>query len=359
MALPGEPHRRQPVRGRRRRGRGGGHPGPGGHRLRRAPGRGRRPAGRPGRPGHGRPGALGGHRGRDHRLQRQDHHQGPARRRPGHPPGHRGQPGVVQQRGRPAPDPGPDRARRPRRWWSRWAPAAPATSPPWPAWPGRRSASSSTSASPTWACSAPGRRSPRPRASWSSPCRPTARPSSTPTTPRWRPWPTAPWPGWSASVSGPAAEVRAEEVTLDGDGRASFTLVTPAGTAQVDPAGPRRAPGLLRPGRGRGRPRPRGRAGRGRRRAGHGHPLAHAHAGPAPARRADGGQRRLQRQPVVDGRRPQDPGRPRPPGRAHGRRARRDGRAGPGRGRPSTTASAGWPPASASTGWSGWGSRAG
>ena len=32
---------------------------------------------------------------------------------------------------------------------------------------------------------------------------------------------------------GPAAEVRAEEVTLDGDGRASFTLVTPAGTAEV------------------------------------------------------------------------------------------------------------------------------
>ena len=30
---------------------------------------------------------------------------------------------------------------------------------------------------------------------------------------------------------GPAAEVRAEGVTLDGDGRASFTLVTPAGTA--------------------------------------------------------------------------------------------------------------------------------
>jgi len=32
---------------------------------------------------------------------------------------------------------------------------------------------------------------------------------------------------------GPAAEVRAEAVTLDGDGRASFTLVTPAGTAEV------------------------------------------------------------------------------------------------------------------------------
>jgi len=32
---------------------------------------------------------------------------------------------------------------------------------------------------------------------------------------------------------GPAAEVRAEEVTLDGDGRASFTLVTPAGRAEV------------------------------------------------------------------------------------------------------------------------------
>jgi UDP-N-acetylmuramoyl-tripeptide--D-alanyl-D-alanine ligase len=31
----------------------------------------------------------------------------------------------------------------------------------------------------------------------------------------------------------PAAEVRAEAVTLDGDGRASFTLVTPAGTAEV------------------------------------------------------------------------------------------------------------------------------
>jgi len=32
---------------------------------------------------------------------------------------------------------------------------------------------------------------------------------------------------------GPAAQVRAEAVTLDGDGRASFTLVTPAGTAEV------------------------------------------------------------------------------------------------------------------------------
>ncbi|HEV3497948.1 MAG TPA: UDP-N-acetylmuramoyl-tripeptide--D-alanyl-D-alanine ligase [Actinomycetes bacterium] len=32
---------------------------------------------------------------------------------------------------------------------------------------------------------------------------------------------------------GPAAEVRAEQVALDGDGRASFTLVTPAGTAPV------------------------------------------------------------------------------------------------------------------------------
>jgi UDP-N-acetylmuramoyl-tripeptide--D-alanyl-D-alanine ligase len=32
---------------------------------------------------------------------------------------------------------------------------------------------------------------------------------------------------------GPAADVRAGPVTLDGDGRASFTLVTPAGTAQV------------------------------------------------------------------------------------------------------------------------------
>jgi UDP-N-acetylmuramoyl-tripeptide--D-alanyl-D-alanine ligase len=32
---------------------------------------------------------------------------------------------------------------------------------------------------------------------------------------------------------GPAAEVRAESVTLGGDGRASFTLVTPAGTAEV------------------------------------------------------------------------------------------------------------------------------
>jgi UDP-N-acetylmuramoyl-tripeptide--D-alanyl-D-alanine ligase len=32
---------------------------------------------------------------------------------------------------------------------------------------------------------------------------------------------------------GPAAEVRAEAVTLDGDGRASFTLVTPAGRAEV------------------------------------------------------------------------------------------------------------------------------
>jgi UDP-N-acetylmuramoyl-tripeptide--D-alanyl-D-alanine ligase len=32
---------------------------------------------------------------------------------------------------------------------------------------------------------------------------------------------------------GPAAEVRAEGVTLDGDGRAGFTLVTPAGTAKA------------------------------------------------------------------------------------------------------------------------------
>ena len=58
----------------------------------------------------------------------------------------------------------------------------------------RRVASCSTSARPTSASSAPARRSPRPRASWSPGCGPVASPCSTPTTsgsPRWRRWPRA------------------------------------------------------------------------------------------------------------------------------------------------------------------------
>ena len=168
--------------------------------------------------------------------------------------------------------------------------------------PARRSASSPRWPPPTPRCSAPSTTSPGPRASWSRRCRPTAPRCSTPATRGWRRWPPAPRP---RSLTFGAARRRA------GRGRrarrraaAAFRLcrrgATPrsrsacAGVHQVDNA---------LGGRGR---RARVRRCRSTRwRPG----LAAAALSPwrmELARRAvgrSGAQRRLQRQPHVDGRR--------------------------------------------------------
>ena len=88
----------------------------------------------------------------------------------------------------------------------------------------------------------------------------------------------------------PAAEVRAEVVAFDGDGRARFTLLTPAGTASVTLPAPGEHLVACAPGRGRAAtvlgvgPADVAAGLQG------GHPVAHADAGPAPARRAHGPQ---------------------------------------------------------------------
>ena len=120
-----------------------------------------------------RPGCPAADRRRRHRLQRQDLHQGPARpaarRRSG--PTRRAA-GVVQQRARPPADRCCARDGRTRYLvLEMGARGARAHRLPDPASPRRGSAWCSTSAARTSASSAAGRRSRRPRASWSRRCR--------------------------------------------------------------------------------------------------------------------------------------------------------------------------------------------
>ncbi len=135
--------------------------------------------------------------------------------------------------------------------------------------------------------------------------------------------------------TGADADVRAEGLELDGDGRARFRLVAPQGSADVAPRRGRGAPGLQRPRRGR-----RGaRRGHRRRRAGgraavlggtRCQPVADG--GRRAGRRRHRRQRRLQRQPRLDAGGAAHPGRDEPrQDAAHLGGARPDGRARRGR----------------------------
>ncbi len=131
----------------------------------------------------------------------------------------------------------------------------------------RRSGWSSTSATPTSASSARWRRSPRPRASWSRRCPPTAGRCSTPTT-RWSPRMAGRTAGTdrrrSRSAPNPAAATCGSgrpRSSADALQRPAFTLHAagarrPA-TAAVQLRVHGRAPGGQRPGRRRGRASPR------------------------------------------------------------------------------------------------------
>ena len=149
------------------------------------------------------------------------------------------------------------------------------------------------------------------------------------------------------------ADVRAVDVTLDERGTPSYELVTAAGSVPVHAGRARRAPGRQLAGRRRGR------AGAGHAAAGGGR---RARPGPGAVPVADGGhraagrgarrQRRLQRQPGVDGRGAAGADHD-GPGPAVLGGARRDGRAGRVRGRRAPARRRARPPSSASTGsWS-------
>ena len=111
-----------------------------------------------------------------------------------------GQPEVVQQRAGRA----PHRARHPRRRRGRGGgDGRPGPGPhrrPVRRRPARGRRGHHRRACRTPSSSAPSRTWPRPRASWSSPCPPTAPRCSTPTSPWWRPWPPAPRPRSSPSA---------------------------------------------------------------------------------------------------------------------------------------------------------------
>ena len=100
----------------------------------------------------------------------------------------------------------------------------------------------------------------------------------------------------------PAADVSAEDVVVDaGSGRASFRMRTPWGSADVHLSVPGEQMVPERAGRGRGRGRARRRAGRGGRGSGRRDRVRRADAGGSHGRRRDDRERRLQRQPDVDG----------------------------------------------------------
>ncbi len=214
----------------------------------------------------------------------------------------------------------------PRRWSSRWAPGASATSPSCARSPGRPSASSPGWPPPTPSCSARSTRWRGPRASWSRRCPPAGTAVLNADDRGWRPWP-ARTAATVRHLRRAAATSRAEAVALDDELRPSLPLRRRGASAEVAPRGARRAPGRQRPGRGR---RARWR----RRRRSTASPTAWRRAALSPWRMELAGcrpgavvaQRRLQRQPDVDGGRARRAGRAAGP--APGRRARRDGRAG-------------------------------
>ena len=172
---------------------------------------------------------------------RQDHDQGlhraaaVARRSDG------GAGRFVQQRARPPVHGAEGRPRRPAGWSWSWARAAAGhIALSLPRSRRRGSARCSTSARRTSASSARSRPSPRRRASWSSRCRPTGWPCSTPTIRGYGRWPAVRRRRWCSSARRrtPTSEPRTSPWTI-ADGRA-YTLVTPAGSARVELAVPGR-----------------------------------------------------------------------------------------------------------------------
>ena len=142
-------------------------------------------------------------RDRDHRLVRQDHHQGPDRaaHRPARADG--GAARLVQQRAGAPVHGAAGRPAAPATWCWRRAPGGRARALPVRASRRRGSPWCSTSAWRTSASSARWTPSPRPRASWSRRCRPTGWPCSTPTTRGSTRWRAAPPPGWCATARRP------------------------------------------------------------------------------------------------------------------------------------------------------------